>query len=572
MAIALDSFTIGLLARELDGLLRGKTVRSVLTDQEKVLTIEFSERTAGRLRFCHDPSFPVLCLFGPDKTVKNQTHVPRFEEALKGCAVERLVQIDLERVVRVDLCENGDVTLHLYLELTPPFPNVFLTDRQDRILATLFRAGTQTRTRKLARGVRYSPPVPQRKSHPLRIKLQDLEAMNWQEDDTALSKTLLGISPFFSKEIAWRAAKCGSLAGAFGEIMEAYRRSDSSPHVFEVDRSLSKSPPHIGLAWYRPMMGGIVRFESATSVNKAAAAALGLFLSTWAAERQRKSVLRALARHIRRWQQTEQRAREALAESRAADHLRRAGELLIVNLPAIRRGSREIRVSDLYSEDQKEIVITLQPNLTPQANAQVYFSKARKMQRRARLADQRLRKALETLKELCSMKTEAEHTATSPERMDEIENLVLKGPAVPGKEKKPVVDDRALRLGIKPRRYSISGGWTVLVGRSARENDILTHRYAAPSDIWFHAKQAHGSHVILRREKKKVEPSKGALIEAASIAAYYSKARTSKHVPVSYTEKRYVKKMRKGPPGLCTMLREKVVFVEPHIPGQAKHR
>jgi len=101
------------------------------------------------------------------------------------------------------------------------------------------------------------------------------------------------------------------------------------------------------------------------------------------------------------------------------------------------------------------------------------------------------------------------------------------------------------------------------VGRSAAENDILTHKYAAPSDLWFHARQAQGSHVVLRRDRKKTEPSKQAIIEAARLAAYHSKAKNARHVPVSYTEKRYVKKVRKGAPGLAVMLREKVIFVNP---------
>jgi predicted ribosome quality control (RQC) complex YloA/Tae2 family protein len=106
----------------------------------------------------------------------------------------------------------------------------------------------------------------------------------------------------------------------------------------------------------------------------------------------------------------------------------------------------------------------------------------------------------------------------------------------------------------------------VLVGRSARENDILSHRYAAPSDLWFHARHAQGSHTVLKRGKKKAEVPKQAILQAAAIAAYYSKARTSKHVPVSYTEKRYVKRVRRGPPGQAVMLREKVVFVDPALP------
>ncbi len=124
----------------------------------------------------------------------------------------------------------------------------------------------------------------------------------------------------------------------------------------------------------------------------------------------------------------------------------------------------------------------------------------------------------------------------------------------------------AERAGIHPRRFVLPEGWVVLVGRSNAENDVLTHQAARPRDLWFHARGVAGSHVVLQRGDRQDNPSKGALDQAASIAAYYSKARTSRHAPVIHTEKRYVRKPRKAPPGLAVCLREKVLMVEPKLP------
>lgn len=123
------------------------------------------------------------------------------------------------------------------------------------------------------------------------------------------------------------------------------------------------------------------------------------------------------------------------------------------------------------------------------------------------------------------------------------------------------------RLGIHPRRFAISDGWIALVGRSNRENDLLTHKLAKPRDLWFHARGVAGSHVILQRGGRKDNPSEPVLEAAAGIAAYYSKGRTSGLVPVIYTERRYVRKPRKAPPGLAVCLREKVLMVEPKLPA-----
>jgi predicted ribosome quality control (RQC) complex YloA/Tae2 family protein len=116
------------------------------------------------------------------------------------------------------------------------------------------------------------------------------------------------------------------------------------------------------------------------------------------------------------------------------------------------------------------------------------------------------------------------------------------------------------------RTYHVSGGWEVLVGKSNRDNDILSHRIAKPDDLWFHARQVPGSHVVLRRSGKRTEPDRQAIMEAAAIAAFHSKAGKSSKVSVCYTEKRHVRRARGGKPGEAVITREKVVLVEPRLP------
>lgn len=127
-------------------------------------------------------------------------------------------------------------------------------------------------------------------------------------------------------------------------------------------------------------------------------------------------------------------------------------------------------------------------------------------------------------------------------------------------------DAAAERAGIHPRRFILPAGWVVLVGRTNTENDTLTHRAARQKDLWFHARGVAGSHVVLQRGDRKDNPSRETLQQAAAIAAYHSKAKTSGLAPVVYTEKRYVRKPRKAPPGLAVCIREKVLMVKPALP------
>ena len=104
----------------------------------------------------------------------------------------------------------------------------------------------------------------------------------------------------------------------------------------------------------------------------------------------------------------------------------------------------------------------------------------------------------------------------------------------------------------------------MLVGRNNRENELLT-KTASPDDIWLHARDMGGSHVILKRGNKKEMPSKWTCYEAARVAAYFSKGRGSTTVPVDYTERRYVRKMKDAGPGKVIFTHEKTLFVEPKL-------
>ncbi|MBN1447712.1 MAG: DUF814 domain-containing protein, partial [Bacteroidetes bacterium] len=103
-------------------------------------------------------------------------------------------------------------------------------------------------------------------------------------------------------------------------------------------------------------------------------------------------------------------------------------------------------------------------------------------------------------------------------------------------------------------------------GKNSANNDLLTLRHSRPNDLWFHARGAGGSHVVLKTGSAGGDPSKEAIREAAAIAAYYSKHRKGKRIPVAYTEKKYVRKPKGAPSGTVVIDREKVILVDPALP------
>jgi predicted ribosome quality control (RQC) complex YloA/Tae2 family protein len=96
---------------------------------------------------------------------------------------------------------------------------------------------------------------------------------------------------------------------------------------------------------------------------------------------------------------------------------------------------------------------------------------------------------------------------------------------------------------------------------------MLTTKYASPNDLWFHVRGASGSHTVLKVSNKKEVTGKEIINKAASIAAYYSKARNASSVPVAYCQKKYVKKKKGFKEGSVVMEREKVIFVKPGLPA-----
>jgi predicted ribosome quality control (RQC) complex YloA/Tae2 family protein len=133
------------------------------------------------------------------------------------------------------------------------------------------------------------------------------------------------------------------------------------------------------------------------------------------------------------------------------------------------------------------------------------------------------------------------------------------------RRKKSKSEFRSCGKEFSPKRFVTKDGGEILVGRNNKENDYLTFKIARTDDLWFHAQDVPGSHVVLRRKEKKAEPSYNDIKEAAQIAAYFSKARGAKRVGVIYTWAKYVKKPKKGKPGLALVEKEKAILVEPKL-------
>lgn len=260
-----------------------------------------------------------------------------------------------------------------------------------------------------------------------------------------------------------------------------------------------------------------------------------------------------------------------LKNAHRGDEYRRTAEALAANLHTLKRGMSTADIFDLH--DGSALKVELNPALTPAANMEGWFRKARKAEKGRQIITENLaasEKLQRTQQDALAELILIQELPTSLEKLTALHQWedgykALLPEARTARKQRTKTADQPARIF---RRYLIDGKWEAWVGRNNKENDLLTHKASHTRDIWFHAQGVSGSHVILRTSGKPELVPKTVLEKAAGLAALHSKARHSSLVPVIYTERRYVRKPRKAPVGTAVCLQEKSIFTEPGIaPG-----
>ncbi len=254
---------------------------------------------------------------------------------------------------------------------------------------------------------------------------------------------------------------------------------------------------------------------------------------------------------------------EANSENRAALY-ETMGELIKAHLHEIEKGATDVVLDNTLDGSLTAVTIPLDKHLTPARNAERYFEKAKKARTSVSEKHRQKAKLLEEQSALTGMLERVEKISTTGDLEkftdDHRETLLYLGLV------RPTPGKRSAEESVPFRIFRVSGGFVVWAGKSGENNDLLTTRYTKPKDLWFHARAVGGSHVVLKYGSGKGEISKHAIDEAAAIAAFYSKKKNAKLVPVSMCEGKFVRKPKGAPAGTVRIDREKVIFVEPRLP------
>lgn len=476
---------------------------------------------------------------------------------IKNGILRQVVQLGLERIVDFSISHGELYTLRC--ELLGRQANLILLS-DHRILGALKPTVGQ---RSFRPGELYQPPPSQQKLDPLAATFADFCA-RWPQELT-LSKALIqvidGIGPRLAREIARRAqldpvqpaTELGdrereSLWRAIQELFASVHEQRFQPMLYFSHEKQPLDATPFPLKLYAHLRGEPRSTLSAALDECARAAA-----QTHTEESERESLARWLRDKLTHTQAALERVEKELRQAQSYETLKREGELILAHLDKLQKGMSEAILEDLHTNAPQ--TVKLDPALTPVENAQQRFARYKKLKR----AEIKLRERQALLQRELQELEKIMHSLQSSEDLSALRQALQEmgyRPATPPQRE----EDRAEQAA-GPRVFLIKG-YRVLVGRSSRENDELV-RQAAREDYWLHARDRAGAHVIIKNPQQRAIPQ-DVLEQAAQLAAYYSKGRDAKSVPVSYTRAKYLRKPKGARPGAVLMTQEEgTLFVTP---------
>lgn len=317
------------------------------------------------------------------------------------------------------------------------------------------------------------------------------------------------------------------------------------------------------------------RRKAASSIPREGFATLSEALDEYFSEMERERAFKARASSasskLRREAERLHKLRENLASDLAShgdpEEHKRVGDLLLANLSTAERDGRIVRLIDYYDEAAPTIEVEVDENSTLQEEAAERFSRYSKAKRAAQEINARLAEAERELNELEGRRAALEEIIASgdeealAEFTGERRGVVERGK----RASRGRAESKRGRADSIPgvRRYRSSDGYEVLVGRASRDNDQLTFRVARSYDLWLHAADYPGSHVVVRARKRDEEVPHRTVVEAAELAAHFSQARKDAKVAVNYTPRKFISKPKGASPGLVYLSSFKTILVEP---------
>ncbi len=494
-----------------------------------------------------------------------------LRKKLGGARLVNVRQPGLERILFLDFTavnELGDVVgLTLCVEIMGKYSNIILIDGQGNIVDALKRVDlTMSSQRLVLPNIKYELPPKQDK-----LCIFDWDgktivdrAMN-TPSEMRLSKALLsvmqGFSPIITRELEYKIGVYSNRELTVIDKVKLIEKVDRLKESIETGKNqptmmINPEGKPFDIAFMDIMQYGEMaskkRFLSFSQMLDS------FYYERDKAERMKvkfQDILKLCSNIIDKLNRKIAVQEKELGESLDRDRLRKTGDLLQANIYRMTKGQSFIEVEDYYNNNEK-VKIRLNPTLNPSQNVQKYYRDYRKAKTREEILTVQLEKAREEIVYITAVQ-ESLFRCENEREIGEIRQELIEQGYIKNRNQK----GNKIPKPLSPKEYKSSEGFTIYVGRNNRQNDKLTLKTAKNYDMWLHTKDIPGSHVIIVSDNREI--SERTIMEAASLAAYNSKARDSAQVPVDYTIVKNVSKPRGAKPGMVTYVKNKTVYVTP---------
>lgn len=560
--MAFDGIVAKSIIKELDPLIGGKIDKIHEPDRNTIVLGIYSQGKNHSLNICIDARNCRINLTTHSRT--NPLVAPNFcmllRKHLIGGRISKISMLGLERLINIEIetiNEFNELEIKtLIIELMGRHSNIILTNSQNVIIDAMRHISSETSYREILPSRNYTLPNSDKFDFMAINNFEDfyLKLANTNFDD--LGNTISNIFTGFSLSFVNSAIeKCGITNTSKPELEKIYNYfcliiKGQASLTFE---STNKND-------YILVKGG---FNEPSHLN--------FFIDDFYFSREtserfinyRNTVLKMILDILKKYNNRLISINSKLKECDEMDKYKLYGELITANLYRLSNNHSPSIELENYYDNNNLISIPLDTKYSPNINAKKYFKKYSKLKNAYQIVSEQ---KIETEKELNYIESivyELENSSTLEDVediFDEIsENIIFKE-KLKKKEKKNKISKKKKQKNYSPIEYEIDG-FKVYVGRNNKENDWLTLSFANKNDIWFHTKDIHGSHVILKVDKP--INNDDILVKCAEIAAKHSKAKLSSNVPVDYCLVQFVKKPHGAKPGMVIFTNNKTLNVKP---------
>ena len=565
-----DFITLNALCKELDSALSGGKIDKISMPENDEINIHIRKGGANLLlAVSANAQNPRIHLSENRKT--NPLTAPAFcmrlRKCLAGGVINGVSMLGNDRIFCFSITARNElrdeVTYSLIAETMGRYSNVLLVDSNGIIKDTLKQASYDTATKRcLLPSVRYE--LPPRNKIPCTDAAQVADALkNYNGSDLCgfVMSAISGFSVATAKEWLYIAGIDNSSKPDEDGIKAAVRSLelllDVNKHdAYEPCCSLVDGVEDDYFVF--PYKSSSLSFVPADTLSKAIEKCIGKKDEKYRRNEHSKHLKKAHSSAVTKLRKRLEKCRQRLSEASGSDRNKKYGELITANLYRIKRGDRSATVQDYYDENMQDVTIPLDERLTPQQNAQQYFKKYAKQKRTLEVVGEQIKQTEDELEYLLSIEPSIETCSTDDEIAEVEAELISAGAMKPSGRR-----NKTRTKAAQPYFYDVNG-FTVAVGKNNLQNDKLTFKLANGGDLWLHAKDVHGSHVIVFAEGRSIPDD--VILTACEIACFHSQAQTGTKTVCDYTFRRNLKRHPSGKPGmvLYTVYNSATVVADEH--------